>query len=141
MSIFLTPVKKYRTISRKPNNTCPPPPPRKSKLQWKHNKPFCAWMVLYFARLNRGIDTLSTLTSLGGGVDKCCRASVRWFFISHTPEPNHISKPRKKNKTRQATDCFGHYFRFSWGMCEAIPGAPPTNQNNNTGWMTLKGFF
>ena len=88
-------------------------------------------MVLYFARLNRGINTLSTLTSLGGGADRCCWTSLRWYFISQTPDPV-TSQIREKNKMRQAKDHFGHYFLFSRGMCEAIPGSPPTNQNNKT---------
>ena len=75
--------------------------------------------------------SVATLTYWGEGAGKCCWASVRWYFISQTPDPV-TSQIREKNKMRQAKDHFGHYFLFSWGMCEAIPGSPPTNQNNKT---------
>ena len=99
------------------------PPPNKSKLERKYYKPFCAWMVLYFTRLSRGRNTLSTLTNLGGGAGRCCWTSLRWYFISQTPDPDK-SQNRGKKQMRPSLDHFGHHFFLSWGVCEAIPGSP-----------------
>ena len=70
------------------------------------------------------------LTGGGGGqVLLGFREMVLYFTNTG---PSHMSNPRKKNKMRPAKDHFGHCFFFSRGMCEAIPGSPPTSQNTKT---------
>ena len=79
--------------------------------------------------------SVATLTYWGEGADKCCWASVRWFFISQTPEPNHISNPRKKNQNEASQGSLRALLSFQLGDVRGHPritSHQAKQQNNKT---------